>query len=305
MSHERSCQWRESKTLQRKAENVAKRKRNITGQVIEKRLKEGRGQGRGPEYQPWLRIQDVPSQGLATRIKGWKTGRCHHFLSKLEWHYFYALEWSPIVSDIREQYPLELTETLAIAKRLGITHPTDPRTRQPIVMTTDFINTVRQAGNLIDHARSVKYAQQLSSERTLEKLEIERVYWSERNTDWGIVTEQEVDSILAANVSWVHAYREAAEVSALKGKIIQRIEAVLTPRVNEQQIPLRDLTDACDDQLGLSPGMSLTVVRHLIANRQWEVEMRLPINTAKPLAITASPVIGASQPSRGKKAGKP
>lgn len=30
----------------------------------------------------------------------------HHFLSKLETNYFYWLDWSPIVSDIREQYPL-------------------------------------------------------------------------------------------------------------------------------------------------------------------------------------------------------
>ncbi|MGH9841728.1 MAG: TnsA endonuclease N-terminal domain-containing protein [Blastocatellia bacterium] len=281
---------------------MAKRNRNINERVIKRRLKEGRGQGRGADYQPWLHIQDVPSRGLATRIKGWKTSRCHHFLSKLECEYFYVLEWSPIVSDIREQYPLELAETQAIAERLGVAHPTDPRTRQPIVMTTDFVNTINQTGKLIDQARSIKYSQDLSSDRTLEKLEIERLYWSERKIDWGIVTEHEVEPILAANVSWVHPYRETTAFSPATVAIIRRVEAVLTPRVNEQRAPLRDLTDACDDQLGLSPGMSLSVARHLIANKRWQVDMKQAINTARPLQLlTVAP--GADAPGR-RKAGR-
>jgi ABC-type multidrug transport system fused ATPase/permease subunit len=70
----------------------------------------------------------VASQGLASRIKGWKTGRVHHLLSELETSYFYLLEWSLSVLDIREQFPLlPLEETLAIADQCGIAHPNDPR----------------------------------------------------------------------------------------------------------------------------------------------------------------------------------
>lgn len=277
---------------------MGKRRSVINERTIKERLKDGRGQGRGASYKPWLRIQDVPSQGLVTRIKGWKTVRCHHFLSKLECQYFYILEWSLIVCDIREQFPLELSETQAIAKRLGIPHPTNPRTRQPIIMTTDFVNTIDQAGKLIDQARTIKYSQELSSARTLEKLEIERVYWSERKIDWGIVTEQEIEPILAANVAWVHSYREATVLTPVTEETIQRVASVLTPRVNQQQLPLRDLTDACDDQLGLSPGMSLTAVRHLIASRQWQVDMRQPIKTGQPLVLLAAVSVTVMQ--RGK-----
>ncbi len=166
---------------------------------------------------------------------------------RIQGRYFYILEWSSIVSDIHEQYTLELSETLSIAERLGIAHPTDPRTRQAVVMTTDFVNTINRAGKLIDQARSIKYSQDLSSNRTLEKLEIERVYWSERKIDWGIVTEHEVEPIFATNVSWVHAYRETTALSPAPAATIRRVEAVLTPRVNEQLAPLRQLTDACSD----------------------------------------------------------
>lgn len=66
---------------------MAKRKRNIN---IEKMIREGRGQGRGPEYKPWIRIQDVPSLGRATRLKGIKTKRQHEFLY---WRSFYKAKY--------------------------------------------------------------------------------------------------------------------------------------------------------------------------------------------------------------------
>ncbi|HEV7736265.1 MAG TPA: hypothetical protein VGO47_02690, partial [Chlamydiales bacterium] len=83
---------------------MAKRKRLVTETSIKRRIKEGRGIGRLANYKPWLHIQDVPSLGLSSRIKGWKTQRVHHFLSGLELLYFYILEWSRNVVDIREQY---------------------------------------------------------------------------------------------------------------------------------------------------------------------------------------------------------
>ncbi|TEB13795.1 Transposon Tn7 transposition protein TnsA [Pelotomaculum sp. FP] len=60
---------------------MAKCNRNITAAKIDKMIKDGRGQGHGAEYCPWLTIRDVPSQDLSTRVAGWKTGRVHHFLS--------------------------------------------------------------------------------------------------------------------------------------------------------------------------------------------------------------------------------
>lgn len=125
---------------------MAKSNTAKTEAVIAKRLREGRGQGRKADYKPWLDVQQVPSLGLSERIKGWKSNRVHHLFSQLEVNYFYALEWSETVMDIREQYPLlPLDETLDIAQACGFTHPTAPRTTQPIVMTTDFLLTIGQS----------------------------------------------------------------------------------------------------------------------------------------------------------------
>lgn len=63
---------------------MAKRKRV---QNIDKFIKEGRGQGQFENYKPWLTIQDVPSLGRVTRLKGLTTNRQHEFLSDLERDY--------------------------------------------------------------------------------------------------------------------------------------------------------------------------------------------------------------------------
>ncbi len=61
----------------------------------------------------------------------------------MERNYFYLTEFSDVILDIREQFPLlPQEETIVIAEELGIKHPADPKTGDPIVMTTDFLLTV-------------------------------------------------------------------------------------------------------------------------------------------------------------------
>jgi hypothetical protein len=69
---------------------MSKRNRANGAQTIERRLAEGRGQGRGALYRPWLMVQDVPSRGLASRVSSPLNGRVYHLLSQLETDWFYA-----------------------------------------------------------------------------------------------------------------------------------------------------------------------------------------------------------------------
>ena len=111
--------------------------------ILKKMIQEGYGTGVGSTYKPWIKIQDVPSLGRVTRIKGIKTKkRQHELLSDMERNYFYILEFSDKVLDIREQFPLlPLEDTLSIVEELGIIrHPKELKTKEDIVMTTDFFN---------------------------------------------------------------------------------------------------------------------------------------------------------------------
>ncbi|MEK4950812.1 TnsA endonuclease N-terminal domain-containing protein [Bacillus sp. FSL W8-1127] len=140
-------------------------------------IREGRGSGRGANYKPWLTIQDVPSSGRVSRIKGNKINRQHEMFSDLERNYFYISEFSDLVVDIREQFPLlPKSETIVIANELGIKHPTNPKTNEPVVMTTDFLLTIEKDNRFIDVARTIKMKDELLKERVIEKFEIERVY---------------------------------------------------------------------------------------------------------------------------------
>lgn len=83
---------------------------------ITRYIKEGRGQGELDKYIPWLKVQEFSSRGNVTRSAGgWKTKRHHEFFSNLERSYFFLLDWSEDVIDIREQFPLERKQTFQIA----------------------------------------------------------------------------------------------------------------------------------------------------------------------------------------------
>jgi hypothetical protein len=278
---------------------MAKRRRDNGEQAQRRRSKEGRGVGTGVDYTPYLLIHDVPSIGLASRVWGWTANRVHHFLSRLELKFFYTLDWRLDVLDIREQFPLSRDETLAIADRLGVRHPRDPKTKDYVIMTTDFVVTVRKGFVTEEQIRTVKYKGDLENTRVKEKLEIERVYWQEiRGLDWDIVTEEDVDPNVAANVEWIHGFRDVERLVPLTTGDVSRVEALLTPPVARGGFRLRNLTNECDAQLGLDPGSSLSVARHLLANRRWEVDMSTRLIPTLPLVLTAMPTFFAAVPRR-------
>ena len=153
-------------------------------------------------------------------------------------------------------------------------------------MTTDFVITLSRDGlQSVDCARTVKPAPQLQSKRTLEKLEIERRYWQARHTDWGIVTEHEIPKVLAKNVELLHGYLQLADRLALSQSETHNIAKVLTTQVQRGHISLRVAASACDRQFGLEPGTGLTMAYHLLATRQWHIDMNVRINPGKPLPL--------------------
>ena len=229
-------------------------------------------------------MQDVSSEGRAWRIKSWKTRRDHHLLSDHEHDYFLIADWSRKVLDIREQFPLPLKATLEIAKKIGVDHPED-RQRNPVVMTTDFLITVSTSTGNVDWARAIKPSSKLQSQRVIEKLEIERIYWQAKNISWGIVTEREMPRVLVNNIDYLHSHYEIADRLSLPQNEIRDIAETLTSIITQNSIPLKDATRLCDERLGLQRGDSLTIARHLLATRQWLVDMSVPIEPGKPLAL--------------------
>lgn len=256
-----------------------KRRRGITISDLPKYLARGCGQGVGTSYSPMIHIQDFPSKGWRYREYGWTTERQHDYLSSHEYHYHFILDWSKIVVDIQEQFPLlPIAQTIEIAHQLGIRYPSAGSPREPVVMTTDFLITIQRPIGVIKLARTIKPAKELEDRRTIEKFEIERRFWLSRGIHWAIVTENEIDLVLSENIRWVHKFLQPSSLAPLTQQAISQIATNLTRMLLDSTESLSSVALACDRRLSLKPGQSLVVARHLIASRQWDVDMTKPIH---------------------------
>jgi hypothetical protein len=207
--------------------------------------------------------------------------------------YFFLLEWSEKVIDIREQFPLDLDETLALAKNSNIEHPPKYNPEEPIVITTDFLITVRLPIGTKEYARTVKYSTDLKSRRVLEKFEIERQYWTRRNISWGIVTELDINSILVENIKTIHTLIDIKnDYPDITHSTINKAKKIMTPLLN-QEIPICEIAKVCDENLSLKRGMSLTIAQYFIATRQWRIDMTQPFQPEKVISVLPNSKGGA------------
>lgn len=257
-----------------------------TPQSIARRIAEGRGQGVGSSYRPWLEVQDFPSRGVVHRPLGFKTGRVHHLFSDLELKVFLIYDVLTRIVDIREQFPLlPLEETLEISRKIGVKHPTDPATGYPVVMTTDFLLKISHRRETFFHARTIKYKKDLDDPRVEEKLSIERLYYRQRDIDWGIVTEENVRPVLANNAALIHPFHLLSDLHPLTEREVRRISFYLNSRVRREDLPLLEITSDSDVKFRLPPGKSFSVVCHQIARGLWRVDLRKPITAQERLIL--------------------
>lgn len=269
---------------------------NLYSKEDAKRLKEGRGLGFGSNYSPFIRVEDVPSLGKETRVWGWKAKRIHHLLSQHETSFYYIAEWSPHIIDIQEQFPLlPIEETLDLAQKQKIRHISNPKTKEKMVVTTDFLLTLKIDGKIIQHARSIKPAQQLLSKNTLAKLEVERCYWAARGVSWAIVTELDIPQIIAQNAEILCPLRDhqnyRQRLPEISDKELYNFAVSLTKSIRSE--PDSSLTDICSDfdsRFGLAFGSALTIAQHLIATGQWGIDIRVPFNPRNKFNLLSSKI---------------
>ena len=229
-------------------------------------LKEGRGQGTGADYRPWICIHDFPSRGVSARVPGRTTGRIHHLLSRNEEYYFYILDADPDVLDIREQFPLRLTETMEISRRLNIRHPW--KGSFPFVVTTDFL--VTRTDGL--HARTVKCSDELEKPRVIEKFTIEHAYWKAHGIDWKIVTEKQISRDRALNCQWLYS-GEAPENIIPDPAALKEALASLLELTDEDGLLPADCIRPFEDSFRLPAGSAVALYKSLIINASISPDM--------------------------------
>jgi len=196
---------------------------------------------------------------MVSRVKGAKTGRVHHFLSNLEMLFFYLLDWSDEVLDIREQYPLiDLSSAVEIAERAQIRYPYDSKSGFPYVMTSDFFISTINGPSVI----AVKTSDELSNPRVREKLEIERRYWDSQNIRWRVVTEKQINRTKAKNIEWLS---QASDLGCLgiSDEDQETYIALFMVRYAEGSDSLSSILCSIEQDFNLMPGMGMNIYKHL------------------------------------------
>jgi hypothetical protein len=258
-------------------------------------LKDGRGSGRGLNYQPWLTVQDVPSKGEVNRIAGAKHRRVHHLLSRLELAVFLDCDWHPDVTEIREQFPIDRAETRAIAERMGVRHPSFKSV--DVVMTTDLLVDI---GGPDVEARqvaiTVKPSAELEVARELEKLEIMRRYWAGRGVPQRIVTEHEICERRRDNLIWLYEWRWLDPIAVpYQGYWIERSECLLDAlRASGEDIhrTVESLLEETECRQRWPVGEGLSALRHLGATRRIMIDLDREFDVRGPLAQVRVAVMG-------------
>lgn len=191
------------------------------------RIKQKRGQGTGSKYKPWIKANEISSKGTSSTFADYIHGREIQALSQGELYYYYDLRWQDDVKDIREQFPLNLNETMQLAVTFNMTHPS--KNNKPVTMTTDLLVT-KSDGSL--EAYSVKSSKaDLSDRRTNEKLVIEQNYWINRKIPFKIVFKSDINVIKIQNIMDVVRYYYVSEIQT-KEDVVRHLIATKQLKVD-------------------------------------------------------------------------
>ncbi|NOI31042.1 TnsA endonuclease N-terminal domain-containing protein [Vibrio coralliilyticus] len=248
----------------------------------QRHLRNKYGLGQGAKYKPWLKIQDVKSTGTRSLIFGRKSQRDHHMMSSIESEHFHLAEFSYQVVDIREQFPLfPLNLTQKIAKTLGVEHPTHPKTKEPIIITTDQLLTIDSPRGVVYHAVSVKPEDDSCDLRVLEKIDIERVFWELLGVKFSYFTGNELTQVQSSNLHWATSPFRENPVCFSSDQVACAL-SVLAVR----QYFIEDL---CSQLISLNVTThedALLLIRFLIADRYIDVDLSTNIVESGLIDIT-------------------
>ncbi|MGP3783680.1 TnsA endonuclease C-terminal domain-containing protein [Paenibacillus sp. 1A_MP2] len=247
---------------------------DISDAKLQRFIKEGRGQGRGAEYQPWLNVHSIASRGRVSRVSGWKTDRVHHFLTDNETRYFYLCEWSDAVIDIREHYPLmdlyEMTDILDddLTKKLM-----DRKTGTPHILTSTFLLTMKnEQGQERNFARNIKEAREFEKNSVIERYEVIRRYWHKKGIPWALISSSEINAVRAKNIEWLHATRRLSDWGYSEQQIAGESQLLLE-LLSGKQGSIKNAIDRFDSQFSEDQGKGLLLFKHLLARKRIKIDM--------------------------------
>lgn len=260
---------------------MSKTKQVWNEEKLKRYLAEGRGKGEGASYKPWLDTQSIPSAGRTSRLLGIKTGRVHHFFSDTQRRYFLLLDWfDESIVDVREHYPILDLAKVVDDDDLAMAKYQDEN--EHYILTTTFLVSKKMAtGEVVEFARSIKYASNLAQKSILESLEIQRRYWERKGIDFGIVTNRDIDMVQVRNIEWLNPIISMNYKHESKSDI----EMLIRNRYKIENVTVYELLSTIDADFGFQAGTSVQVFKSMVANRKAIIDFFHPINLRSKMQV--------------------
>lgn len=249
---------------------------NWTEELVQQRLKDGRGTGAREGFSPWLKVQEFSSRGNQTRIPSLKLKRTIHTFSYLERALYLVKEFEANFWDFNEQRAMDRAVTLGYAKALGINHPRYPRTKVPIVMTLDAVTTEIDPDGVISvSAWDVKPLRHLSNPRVLAKLSLHKAYCAHVGMPHYIFTEASVPRNVVRNIDYLRmSLPRDGEIEVTPGLLTWRQDEFLEDLFKCRTRPA--ITHFCsqyDQANKVEPGTGLRLFKILAWQRRLHVNL--------------------------------
>lgn len=159
-------------------------------------------QGRYDKVGGFIKSREMNSMGTSTMLRDWKTGELVYLLSQGERDLYYTFRFNRLVKNVFTQVRLDLKETNYIASRFRV-RPAGNGRRS---MTTDFLVSFLDGRRIaVSYKNSEK---DLENRRTLEKLNIEKVYWEQHGVPYAICFRRNINPVLVDNIRLVVPFYE-------------------------------------------------------------------------------------------------
>jgi len=247
-----------------------------TEELIDERVKAGRGQGTGKDYSPWLYVQEFSSRGTQTRVPSVKLNRTIHTFSYLERALFLWTEFQTNFVDFNEQRPMDRGVTLGIAEALAIRHPRYPRTAVPVVMTMDALVTTKDADGVLTMAAwDVKPQRRLQDERVLAKLSLHKAYCAHHDIQHYLFTESSVSPYVVRNIDWIRmGLPKDGELEVTPGLFTWHLDQFESDLFSCRLRPsISHFCSQYDAAHKVEPGTGLRILKQLLWRRRVEVDL--------------------------------
>lgn len=271
------------------------------------RMRDGRGQGHGDRYQPWLwiRRKNTSSKGnqVTDSLPGYR--RASHFLARVEWHVGLLCLYLG-ARDVREQFPLwpvahphplndlflmsglvrpQHRGLLDIAREAGIEHGSEVGFPDvPYVATLDLAVTlavgqaVRLVGVSLKPLGDVLEAEPL--DRMLERLELERRYFAESGDRYVIADQSLLGRYTGGNLETFSAAQQLpAHLSCLT--LVNDFSAHLVEVA--KQATISEAINHVGGEMRLASFDANLLWRHAVWTRRVGVDITKPIELGRPL----------------------